>query len=323
MPFTRQPLLSPEVEAQLRKDTHPYWESGMNGRLMANKLGLEVKGSLLEDVPPHYIYFYRLKWQKLHIKDPKKYPLSFLPRKVPAFGIGEQRYKIHPDDLGVITQDQFINDLNEKLPPPPEDLHWQYAYTIKRARAYLIFHFYTPLRCAEIRERDIRDYELTDESIIIHLLRLKKHHKKGDRDEPIEIPISWRLMNEALEWIQPKHTDEKEYKKWTEENEEAIRENKRNKDNKEYIKKDEVQYNRPFGFSESTARNYVHKLYPKRFPHNFRFIYITSMISRFPKVKIDHIRAKTYLTHAAIEKYIITEKKKARELDMLLTEEYT
>ncbi len=319
----RKSLLTPEVEEKFRKDMHPLWLAGMSGSKIAKKLDFEVIGSPLEKVKLNYPYFYRLKWQKQHIKEPKKYPLIFLRRKDPAFEIGYQRYKHHPDDLGVISQDEFIEALNEKIPKPSEDMWWQDSFTARRARAYLITHFYAPLRCSEIRECNIRHYELTDEVLIMHLLRKKKHHKSTDRDEPMEIPLSWRLMDEVIDWVQPKRKEETKYKKWTEENKEAIKENQKNKYNKEYTKKDELQYNCPFGFSESTGRNYVRKIFPNRFPHNFRFSWITDKINRFPIVKISHIRAKTYLTYSAIESYILTEKKKARELDNLLTEEYT
>ena len=72
MSFKRQPLLEPEVEEQLKEEFLPLWLSGVLGKDISEKLEFGVKDSPYAKVKPHYVYFYRLKWQKLHLKKPKK-----------------------------------------------------------------------------------------------------------------------------------------------------------------------------------------------------------------------------------------------------------
>jgi integrase len=310
MSLKPQPLLTLEVENQLKVEMFPLWDKLIKGPEIARKLQFGVEGSPYEKIKPEYIYYFRQKFNTSKYNSDGKTENEFFgkfpPRKRPSFAQGEMRYKVHPDELGLITQAEFIKQLNKKVPLPGKNVWWQDSYTTKRTRAYLILHFYTPLRSSEIRERDIRDFELTDKYLIIHLLRKKKKKHKKD-DEPIEIPLNWKLMDELIDWIQPKRKDETQYKKWVELN----------------IKGEVIKYNKPFGFSSTTARNYVKKVFKNRFPHNFRFIWITDKINKFPKVRVEHIRAKTHLTLPAIEAYVLTEKKKARELDEIMTEDYS
>jgi hypothetical protein len=187
MSFIRQPLLKPEVEDKLKGELSELWLTGMKGRDIAQKLHFGVKGKPYEKLKPEYVYYYRQKFAK---KSPELFPL----RIDPPFAQKTSRYKHAPEELGVIEPEEFIETLNEKLPLID-------SFYAKRARSYLLVQFYTPLRVSEIIERKITDFEITKTKITIHLLRKKKHHKPTDKDEPIDIPRVFPLVDEVYDWI--------------------------------------------------------------------------------------------------------------------------
>lgn len=178
--FVRQPLLKPEVEEQLKHDLEMYWDAGLNGLAIAEKLGFGIRGPY-EKLKPCYVYFYRRKFE-------------LLPRRSPPRPVGESRYKNSPKELKMLSFNEFERTLNHKL--AARNFH------DKRQRTFLILHYWTPLRKSEIYERTIDNFEIQPSALIIHLLRKKKAHKRTVKDEPIKIPRAFPLMDEVVEYLQ-------------------------------------------------------------------------------------------------------------------------
>ena len=255
--FTRQALLNPEQEDNLKAQMLPLWNSGMPAKDIAQSLQFGVKGTQFEKVLPQYVYYYRLKFNK---KDPQ----SFLHRKLPPRKqSGLSRYKHKQEKL--MTFEQFQENLNAKASPFNPDN--------KRKRSYLIVHFWSPLRASELYERTIKDFELTSESLIIHLKRKKKKYKLTDDEEPLEIPLSLPLMNEVVQWLCLKSdgsTGDKinlKDSKWV-----AVEPDP--KDPKKTAKK----YLRPWQISDTTAWKYVNSVFKGFYPHYFRFRFVTDSL---------------------------------------------
>jgi hypothetical protein len=278
MSFTRQPLLKPEVEEQLKDELSQLWLMGMTGKNIAQDLQFGVKGTDYEKLKPHYVYYYR---QKFAEKNPDLFP----PRNEPPFAKDESRYKHPPEELGIMEPEEFIETLDEKLPPID-------SFYAKRARSFLILLFYTPLRSSEIYERTIDDFEITKTKITIHLLRKKKRHKPTDKDEPIDVPRAFPLVDEVVDWL--------EGEEW-----------KRKKVNR----KGEVTFNlRPWAISHDTARNYVKEVFENAYPHWFRFNFLTTE-ANYPETTIAELKSKSRLTLSALEKYVMAPKVVERKLD--------
>lgn len=256
---------------------HPLWLSGLSGKAIVEKLHFGVKGTAYEKVKRNYVYFYRLKFQKLHQDYPDEFPLSFPPRKKPAFAIGEHRYNVSPDDLKLISAKEFLQLIDEKFP-------YESAYS-RKVKSFLAILFFTPLRSSEIYERSITDFEITETKIIIKLLRKKKGHKPGDKKEPITIPRAFPLMNEVVSWLL----------------------------NGEWRDEKNLQ-NRPWNITSATARNYVREIIPDGYPHYFRFRYLTSGAND-PKTSLAELKAKSRLTLPALEHYILAPEKLEADFD--------
>jgi hypothetical protein len=212
------------------------------------------------------------------LEKPKENPLSFPPRKKPSFALGEHRYKVHFSDLGLMSVDEFVEALNEKLP-------FDSTYC-RRARSFLITLFWTPLRSSEIYERVRSDFKITKPKIKINLFRKKKRHKPGDKKEPINILRAFPLVEEVVDWL--------EGKEWkTEKNTDM----------------------RPWNISHDTALNYVHLVFGDTYyPHYFRYRYLTHGAND-PKTSLAELQAKSCLTLSALEHYIKAPEKLADEFD--------
>jgi len=93
---------------------------------------------------------------------------------------------------------EFIQTLNRKITPN--------SFHNRRKRAYLILHYWTPLRKSEIYEREIEDFEIDRENrvLIIDLFRKKK---KREEKEPIEVPLDFPLMDEVVAWLENREWD--------------------------------------------------------------------------------------------------------------------
>jgi hypothetical protein len=278
--FARQPLLTKEEEDELKVKMRYRWKKGMKGKEIAEELGFGEPG-IYEKLKPNYIYYYRQK-------------LNLPPRNEPPFPKDSPRYKKQPtklkEDYGLIDPETFEKTLNAKLPAKSK-LFW-----VKRARAYLILHYWTPLRSSEIYERTIYDFKVTKDKLIIHLLRKKKSTHKDD-DEPIYIPRAFPLIDEVIDWFENGEWKEKKVKVTTRSGKEKT-----------------VPSDRPFHFGKDTANAYVKEAFPDYYPHYFRYHYITRKASN-PKTSIDELVAKTKLTLPALQHYIITDEKTQESLD--------
>ncbi len=272
MSFKHQAVLNPEVEEQFKNEMYPLWRNGTLGKDIADTLQLGVEGTPYEKVKPHYIYYYRLKWQNLHLENPDENPLDFKPREKSKFS--GQRYNVAPEELlneiGLINPNEFVEALNEKLPYE--------SFYCRRARSFLIVLYWTPLRSSEIYERTIDDFKIKRDRVIINLLRKKKRHKPRDKKEPITILREYPLVDELVAYSK---SDE-----WRMDNEGKLTDNLH-----------------PWNISHDTARNYVKEIFEDAYPHFFRFRFLTEGASN-PEISIGELTAKSRLTLPALNKYI-------------------
>jgi hypothetical protein len=303
----RQPLLNLEQEEKLKLDFKELWDAkDENGKWkytsleIAEQLGFGKPGTY-EKLKPHYIRYYRQKFEAQHQEKPDKFPLSFPRRRTPAFELGEHRYINHPKTLGLLSFSEFEEKLNEILP-------YSNNFYIRRKRSFLILLFWTPLRESELYERvyikEKEDFEITPTHLVIHLLR-KKKKTHDDSDEPIKIPKALPLVNEVIKWLQ-----DAEWRRMV-----PVRD-KRGRKIKENGKVKELLNLRPWKIGSQTAWNYVHEVFGDRVPHYFRYNYITDGAND-PNVSLRHLKAKTRLTLAALEKYVFTDERAEDEFDKL------
>ncbi|MFC1487254.1 hypothetical protein ACFLRN_06180 [Thermoproteota archaeon] len=283
MSFKRESLLTPKEEVELMIDMFTPWSRGMKGSNIALKLQFGVEGSKYEKLKPEYVYFYRQKFERLHQAEPEEFPLSFPIRVKPKFAQGEQRYKHAPEDVRIIDDEDFYTALDENLGYD--------SFYSRRARSYLLVQFHTPLRVSEIIERAINDFEIKEDEVTIHLLRKKKRHKPSDKDEPISIPRALPLVSEIVDWL--------EGEEW---------------------KTDRNAEFRPWNISHDTARNYVKELFPKLYPHYFRFRFLMNELSY--NTPIDELKSKTRLTMSALERYLKSPKVVEKRFNKRLVERY-
>lgn len=253
--FVRQPLLKPEVEATLKSAFTDLWLEGKNGAYIADKLEFGVPGSPYEKVKPNYVYFYR---QKFGLPTRREGPTK----------MGESRYKHSPKDLPMMSQREFEMQLDAKVPCK--------GFFNRRKRTFLILHFYSPLRVSEIFERRIEDFKVQNGFLTIHLLRKKKKYKKTVTDEPIEIPLAFRMMDEVVAFL--------ENGGW------GGPHNLRN---------------RPWRISHTTAWKYVNSVFEGYYPHFFRFEFITQGLED-PVTNVAEIISITGLHFVTIQRYIAT-----------------
>ncbi len=292
MSFRRESLLNTEVEKQLKGKMSKLWLSKnpkYSGKEIAEKLqfGVSVMVNGKETNPyakvkSEYVFFYRQKFEL-----PLRKQASFAKTtKSKRLGLRKSRYKVQPEDLGRMSSKKFIETLNLRMPPDSESFYH------KRARSYLILHYWTPLRSSEIYERVIDDFEITKDEIIIHLLRKKKSHEIGDKDEPVEVPLILPLMTEVVEWL--------EGKRWVTE---LRKKGKFVKD-----KNGKIMFNRrPWAISHDTALQYVKDFDPNMYPHWFRFRFLTAGASN-PEISLAELKTKACLTLPALEHYIMAPK---------------
>lgn len=280
MSYFRQPLLTPEQEEELTNKMSELWDNGFTGKQIAEILNFGEVGPY-EKIKPEYVYYYR---QKLNLPRRQKPKFSKTDPN-----LRNERYKVSPEeimrDYGLITPIEFVELINEKLP-------LSNSFYYRRARAFNILLYNTPLRESEIRERKIKDFEIKKKKLVIHLLRKKKKNPNR-KDEPISIPRTELspLIEEVINWLESKDWDNELLPECT--------------FNPEH---------RPFNFSKWTAKNYAKELGEDFYAHFYRFRYITDRANK-PKTTILQLKAKTRLTLSALEKYTKTIEKIEEELD--------
>lgn len=286
MSFKRESILNDEVETQLKAELSVLWLKGVQGKVIAQELQFGVKGSPYEKVKPEYVFFYRQKFAK---DNPELFPLrrkaSFAKNTASRRdGLRKSRYCVQPEDLGMMDSTEFVRLLNKNLPHD--------SFYCRRARSFLITLFWSPLRSSEVYERKISDFEITKDEIIIHLLRKKKNHEIGDKDEPVSVPRELPLVEEIVSWL--------ESKEWVTE--------LRNKGKFVRDKKGKIVMNkRPWMISHDTALNYVKEVFPDAYPHWFRFNFLTQGANN-PEITIAELKTKARLTLPALEHYIMATK---------------
>ncbi len=279
MSFKREALLSPEDEVHLAEKMLPLWISGEKGKEIAKKLGFGIPGTILAEVKPRYIYYFRQKFNKgeyineqgkvknTHLK---QFGGKFPVRKKPSFAQGEKRYGTRPDDLKLLSTKEFLELIDENL-------GYDSAYS-RRSKSFLALLFFSPLRSSELTLRTISDFEINEDEgkLVIKLLRLKKKHKPTDKSEPCSVPLAYPLMNTVIEWL--------EGEEWKDE--------------------EKNPHNRPFNFKSGTASNIVKEtLGEEYYPHYTRFRFLTLGASD-PKTSIAELKAKSRLTLSALGIYI-------------------
>lgn len=254
MSFVRQPILTKQEEEQLKADLSKLWREGYTASKISKILGFGITGTIYEKLKPYHVYFYRQKF-------------GFRKRQNGAFNKGESRYRKKITDT--LTFEQFQTLLNSNITDK--------TFFGRRMRAYLILHYWTPLRKSEIYERKIDDFENKKGFLIIHLLRKKKKHKLNVKDEPLSIPLALPLMDEVVKWLE----------------------------GKEWFNPVTNPNNRPFNFSYQTAWNYAKKLNPDFYPHYFRFNWITEALND-PETTITELISKTGLHVVTVNNYIMS-----------------
>jgi len=251
-----------EQEA-LRMELEPLWSAGLGASEIARQLSFGVVGSRWEKLKPYHVYFYR----RIFKLNPRRQRKS-----------GVSRYKVKQQE--VMNPEEFIKVLDSKLSKD--------TFQERRQRAYLILHYWTPLRKSEIYERPLENFEINkkEQVLTIHLFRKKK---KATEEEPLDTPLAFPLMNEVIEYL--------EGKEW-----------------------EMMEYSRPFDFSPVTAWRYVKDVFGDYYPHFFRFNYITDRCSD-PETSLTELRAKTGLSISSLNKYLMRARRAQRSADQRKLEE--
>lgn len=256
--FGRQPVLNHEEEAKLKPLLEALWNDPLRytAGAIAEKLQFGVKGTEWEKLAGWYfVYYYRSKFSLV-----PRQPEKSQARK------GKTRYKVKQSEM--MQPEMFLKGI-EAIPSDNMEN--------RRKRAYLILHYWTPLRKSEIYERKGGDFEMDsiNDVLVIHLIRKKKGRDKP-RDEPLAIPLGFPLMKEVIDWIR---------------NEEW-----KTGDNK-----------RVFNISSVTAWKCVKEVFKDYYPHFFRFNYITDGFDD-PDTTLAEMKAKTGLSVQVLDRYVMTSK---------------
>lgn len=255
MGFARQPVLVPEIEERLKEEMRPLWNGGALARDIASKLnfGVKVEGNPYSKLKVRHVWFYRFKF-------------GFRKRKG-GIKKGRPRYKKKLEEP--MQFKEFQATLDKRIPHVPTD----YA---RRKRAYLILHYWTPLRRSEILERVAKDFSIKHDVLKINLYRKKKYYREGEKKEPFYLSLRMPLVDEVVDWVTRFEDDE-----------------------------------RPFSFSGWTGWNYVREVFEGYYPHFFRFDYITKAIENAEDVKtiVIELLNDTGLDLATITTYVMANPK--------------
>ena len=262
MSLGRQPILNKSEEQTLEPLLAELWNSPLKytAEAIAQKLKFGMSGTRWEKLKPYHVYYYR----HLFNLPVRREDLS-IARK------GRKRYKVKQNEI--MTPNQFIAKIKE-IPTM--------TFLDRRKRAYLVLNYWTPLRKSEIYERKGEDFEIDEKSqtLTIHLFRKKK---KATKEEPIEIPLGFPLMDNVISWL----------------------------NNGEWSRTGD---RRPFRFSGVTAWNYVQKTFEGYYPHFFRFNYITDGFDD-PETTLAEMKAKTGLSIAVLDRYLMSSMRAQKRMD--------
>lgn len=288
MSFKRQPLLTFAEENKLAAKMEPLWNeenSSPKRRAKYNYTSTQIAIALGFGIPgiyaklkPWYVAFYRTKFN-----DDPRYPDwngHFQPRSTGGCKKGHSRYKVNPKQLHLLalTEPAFEKRLNEKLP-----LGQHPDIFRRKHRAYIICHYFTPLRKSELYERTISDFEIQPKFIQIHLQRKKKKYKNPEDEEPLKIRRSLPIIEELVTYLLK-----------------VMNEGNPNK--------------KPLDMDSKTAWLLIHQVFGDMFPHAFRFRYIVKGLSN-PAVSMVEMKTKTGLNIVTINNYAIASEESEDSLD--------
>ena len=270
MGFSRQPILTAPIELKLKEELSQLWDSGLTATNIATQLNFGEPNTDYFKLKPYHVWFYRSKF-----KLPK--------RRKGAIRKGSSRYKTKHDEPMLFQE--FQETLNDKCPKSP------FPYS-RRKRAYLIMHYWTPLRKSEIYERVGEDFEIRKDILKINLYRKKKFYRVGEKTEPFYLSLKMPMVEEIVDWVKEFESEE-----------------------------------RPFKFTHTTAWNYVREVFTDFYPHFFRFDYITKAVENAKDVRsiIVELLNDTGLDLATVTTYIMSNPKyrtsvNERELELLKAE---
>jgi hypothetical protein len=212
---TRSAILKPETEVQLAGEMLPLWRQRpkLTAKQIAEELNFGEKP--YEKLKKYHVYFYREKFNKGSGEEGKYEWLEpfrgkFRRRKKGGTKKGHHRYKHEPEET--MPYPVFRDTLNDKV-PIPEDKYggeWYEKY-VCRKRAYLILHYWSPLRRSEIIERKGRDFKITRDVLKIVLYRKKKYYKKGAKPEPFFLTRELPLADEVVSWVRKFRANERPF----------------------------------------------------------------------------------------------------------------
>jgi len=284
MGFTRSPKLDPVLEVKLAEEMHPLWTNGETAKEIATILEFGVPNTPFEKLQVFHVWNYRTKFNKGvgengKYKHLEPYKGKFRRRRTGGTVKGKSRYKSKPEET--MSFQTFQSKLDSAVPKIPS------PYTMRK-RAYLILHYWSPLRKAEITERLGTDFKVKGDFCVINLYRKKKYYKPTAKPEPFYLSLELPLVNEVVEWVS-RFTNE-----------------------------------RPFNFTNVTAWKYVKEVFPGLYPHYFRFSYITKGVENTtdPGKLIPNLLADTGLDMQTVISYIMINPRfrgsiNQRELDIL------
>lgn len=302
MVFKRTAVLTEEEETKLAQQMLPLWNSDppIPAKEITRKLNFGVPETEYAKLKKHSVFYYRLKFNnpvsrlgKVY-KHLKRFEGKFPRRREGAFGKSsdyEKKNRYKNKKKKVMTFQTFKEGL--ETIPITEEFGSGYSRLIRRKRAYLILHFWTPLRKSEIYERTINDFDFDEGFLEINLYRKKKFYAPGADTEPFYLETNLNLVSEVVDWI------------FSEEWREPLRDEKGKLIKN--IKGEQVLSKRPFNFTGWTAWNYVKSTFPTFYPHFFRSNYITRSIKNIkdPGRLISELLKDTGLDIQTIERYIM------------------
>ena len=267
----RQPTLTESVEKTLKEELEPLWKRGLSAKNIASTLNFGEEGQY-KKLKLYHVYYYRTKFE--------------LPPRVKRQS-GIPRYKHRPDSIEPLSPDEVYESLNKVylLDYPIKSVVRQ----SRMSRAFLWLLYYTPLRKSEIYERSLRDFQIAQSKdmgryILIDLYRKKKIVTENipARKAPFYLSLDAPHAHEVLDWLR--------------------------------YRMEQVDNNTDmlaFPISSWQAWNIVKKVFPRSYPHYYRFKYITDRASN-PMVPIEDLLVETDLNIITLRKYMMTGERQRR-----------
>jgi len=267
----RQPTLTESVEETLREELEPLWRSRLSAKDIAKTLHFGEEGRYRK-LKTYHVYYYRTKFE--------------LPPRVKRQS-GISRYKHQPDTIEPLSPDEVYESLNKVylLDFPIKSMVRQSMMS----RAFLWLLYYTPLRKSELYERSLGEFQIARSKemgsyVLIDLYRKKKivTEKKPARKVPFYLSLDAPHSHEVLDWLR--------------------------------YRMEQVDNNvdmLAFPISSWQAWNTVKKVFPKSYPHYYRFKYITDRASN-PMVPIEDLLVETDLNIITLRRYMMTGERQRR-----------